>query len=104
MSIVKRMNKNISMDKSIVLLQIVVTYTLIMFIRQVGEIETTGRRSVTSLSGMRRDSEVMYVGTFGAGPQQRQPVADVFTEKENSVPVSKPALTRSVLINQQPIM
>ncbi|XP_032524904.2 pre-mRNA splicing regulator USH1G [Danaus plexippus] len=54
---------------------------------KVGEVETTGRRSVTSLSGVRRDSEVMYVGTFGAGPQQRAPVADVFTDK--------PLLTRS---------
>ncbi|CAH2233009.1 jg698 [Pararge aegeria aegeria] len=58
---------------------------------KVGEVETTGRRSVTSLSGLRRDSEVMYVGTFGAGPQQRGTVADVFTEKEPR----KPTLTRS---------
>ncbi|KOB69865.1 Usher syndrome type-1G protein-like protein [Operophtera brumata] len=43
----------------------------------VGETETSGRRSVTSLSGVRRDSEVMYVGTFGAGAQARGNVADV---------------------------
>ncbi|CAG9094525.1 unnamed protein product [Plutella xylostella] len=48
---------------------------------KVGEVETTGRRSVTSLSGVRRDSEVMYVGTFGAGPQQRATVADVFADE-----------------------
>lgn len=59
---------------------------------KVGEVETTGRRSITALSGLRRDSEVMYVGTFGAGPQQRGNVADVFAEvKENR----KPQLTRS---------
>ncbi|XP_072932157.1 pre-mRNA splicing regulator USH1G [Epargyreus clarus] len=45
---------------------------------KVGETETTGRRSVTSLAGVRRDSEVMYVGTFGAGPAGRAPVQDVF--------------------------
>ncbi|CAG4965892.1 Usher syndrome type-1G protein homolog [Colias croceus] len=45
---------------------------------KVGEMEGTGRRSVTSLSGVRRDSEVMYVGTFGAGPQQRGNLAQVF--------------------------
>ncbi|XP_049869109.1 Usher syndrome type-1G protein homolog [Pectinophora gossypiella] len=58
---------------------------------KVGEVETTGRRSVTSLSGLRRDSEVMYVGTFGAGPQQRGNVADVFTEADTR----KQTLTRS---------
>ncbi|XP_052759569.1 pre-mRNA splicing regulator USH1G [Galleria mellonella] len=57
---------------------------------KVGEVETTGRRSVTSLTGLRRDSEVMYVGTFGAGPQPRAPVADVFGEDS-----TKPQLTRS---------
>ncbi|XP_053607770.1 pre-mRNA splicing regulator USH1G [Plodia interpunctella] len=59
---------------------------------KVGEVETTGRRSITSLSGLRRDSEVMYVGTFGAGAQQRAAVADVFTDPELR---SKPSLTRS---------
>ncbi|XP_050346315.1 pre-mRNA splicing regulator USH1G [Nymphalis io] len=57
---------------------------------KVGEVEK-GRRSVTSLSGLRRDSEVMYVGTFGAGPQQRGAVADVFTDGEPR----KSTLTRS---------
>ncbi|VVD04501.1 unnamed protein product [Leptidea sinapis] len=57
---------------------------------KVGETEVTGRRSVTSLSGVRRDSEVMYVGTFGAGPQQRGNLAQVFTETE-----PKTNLTRS---------
>ncbi|KAJ8730256.1 hypothetical protein PYW07_017294 [Mythimna separata] len=61
---------------------------------KVGEIETTGRRSVTSLSGVRRDSEVMYVGTFGAGPQQRGNVADVFAEQPPKQPQKK-TLTRS---------
>ncbi|CAG9786299.1 unnamed protein product [Diatraea saccharalis] len=60
---------------------------------KVGEVEATGRRSVTSLSGVRRDSEVMYVGTFGAGPQQRAAVADVFAETQDTR--NKPALTRS---------
>lgn len=59
-----------------------------------GEVETTGRRSVTSLSGLRRDSEVMYVGTFSAGPQQRGNVANVFTETEEA---RKSTLTRFVL-------
>ncbi|XP_026725185.1 Usher syndrome type-1G protein homolog [Trichoplusia ni] len=62
---------------------------------KVGEIETTGRRSVTSLSGVRRDSEVMYVGTFGAGPQQRQNVTDVFSEQPPEPAQKKATLTRS---------
>ncbi|KAM3964537.1 SAM_USH1G_HARP domain-containing protein Sans [Aphomia sociella] len=63
---------------------------------KVGEVETTGRRSVTSLSGLRRDSEVMYVGTFGAGPQQRAPVADVFAETGPPTDTrTKSQLTRS---------
>ncbi|CAH4007195.1 unnamed protein product [Pieris brassicae] len=57
---------------------------------KVGEVEVTGRRSVTSLSGVRRDSEVMYVGTFGAGPQQRANLAQVFTPTDQ-----KATLTRS---------
>ncbi|KAJ2946126.1 hypothetical protein O0L34_g5056 [Tuta absoluta] len=60
---------------------------------KVGEVETTGRRSITSLSGLRRDSEVMYVGTFGAGPQQRGNVADVFTDQQADI--KKQTLTRS---------
>ncbi|KAI8435743.1 hypothetical protein MSG28_003985 [Choristoneura fumiferana] len=56
---------------------------------KVGEVETTGRRSVTSLSGVRRDSEVMYVGTFGAGPQQRGPLEQVFETRDRQT------LTRS---------
>ncbi|XP_004921950.1 pre-mRNA splicing regulator USH1G [Bombyx mori] len=59
---------------------------------KVGELETTGRRSLTSLSGLRRDSEVMYVGTLGAGPQHRGNVTDVFTEDTDQ---KKPPLTRS---------
>ncbi|KAG6450355.1 LOW QUALITY PROTEIN: Usher syndrome type-1G protein homolog [Manduca sexta] len=66
---------------------------------KVGEIETTGRRSVTSLTGLRRDSEVMYVGTFGAGPQQRGAVADVFTDAPAHAPApvndARKPLTRS---------
>ncbi|CAH0701356.1 unnamed protein product [Spodoptera exigua] len=62
---------------------------------KVGEIETTGRRSVTSLSGVRRDSEVMYVGTFGAGPQQRGNISDVFAEQPPETTVPKKSLTRS---------
>ncbi|RVE48062.1 hypothetical protein evm_007249 [Chilo suppressalis] len=60
---------------------------------KVGEVEATGRRSVTSLSGMRRDSEVMYVGTFGAGPQQRGAVAQVFPDPPHARPHQP--LTRS---------
>ncbi|XP_041978278.1 Usher syndrome type-1G protein homolog [Aricia agestis] len=61
---------------------------------KVGEVETTGRRSVTSLSGLRRDSEVMYVGTFGAGPGARGAVADVFTDAPQK-PQRTSTLTRS---------
>ncbi|KAL4709885.1 hypothetical protein ACJJTC_003848 [Scirpophaga incertulas] len=57
---------------------------------KVGEVEATGRRSVTSLSGVRRDSEVMYVGTFGAGPAARGAVADVFAEERSDENLKQP--------------
>ncbi|XP_038212041.1 Usher syndrome type-1G protein homolog [Zerene cesonia] len=63
---------------------------------KVGEMEGTGRRSVTSLSGVRRDSEVMYVGTFGAGPQQRGNLAQVFDPEPRKVyrPARRHTLSR----------
>lgn len=33
---------------------------------KIGEIEPDGRRTITSLSGVQRDSEVLYVGTFSS--------------------------------------
>ncbi|CAK1595898.1 unnamed protein product [Parnassius mnemosyne] len=60
---------------------------------KVCEVERTGRRSVTSLSGLRRDSEVMYVGTFArAGPPPRANLADVFAAADQP---ARAALTRS---------
>ncbi|XP_063380846.1 pre-mRNA splicing regulator USH1G [Cydia fagiglandana] len=60
---------------------------------KVGEVEHGGRRSVTSLSGVRRDSEVMYVGTFGAGPQARGELNNVFKQQ---APAERQPLTRSL--------
>lgn len=43
-----------------------------------------GHRSVRSLTGLRRDSEVMYVGTFSnSGPHQRGKIADVFAVEDD---------------------
>ncbi|XP_046750497.1 Usher syndrome type-1G protein homolog [Diprion similis] len=48
---------------------------------KVGEIEMDGKRSVRSLTGLRRDSEVMYVGTYETHSQQmgkRGKISDVW--------------------------
>lgn len=47
---------------------------------KVGEVEPGGGRSVRSLQGVRRDSEVLYVGTFSSngGTGKRGKIADVF--------------------------
>lgn len=47
---------------------------------KIGEIEPDGKRSVRSLQGVRRDSEVIYVGTFSANGDigKRGKIADVF--------------------------
>lgn len=46
---------------------------------KIGEMEAGGGRSVRSLQGVRRDSEIIYVGTYdNAGPGKRGKIADVF--------------------------
>lgn len=48
---------------------------------KIGEIENDGRRTVTSLMGVQRDSEVLYVGNFNSGDEQnarRGKINDVF--------------------------
>lgn len=43
-----------------------------------------GHRSIRSLTGLRRDSEVMYVGTFSnTAPHQRGKIADVFAVEDD---------------------
>lgn len=47
---------------------------------KVVEVDPAGKRSVRSLQGVRRDSEVIYVGTFGSSGEviKRGKIADVF--------------------------
>lgn len=47
---------------------------------KVCEIDPAGKRSVRSLQGVRRDSEIIYVGTFGSSGEviKRGKIADVF--------------------------
>lgn len=47
---------------------------------KIGEIDLAGKRSVRSLQGVRRDSEVIYVGTFSSSGEviKRGKIADVF--------------------------
>ncbi|XP_037039366.1 Usher syndrome type-1G protein homolog [Bradysia coprophila] len=54
---------------------------------KVGEIEPSGKRSVRSLQGVRRDSEVIYVGTFSANGDigKRGKIADVFEVEDNEI-------------------
>ena len=46
------------------------------------QIEVDGKKSIRSLTGLRRDSEVMYVGTYETNPQQpigrRGKISDVW--------------------------
>ncbi|CAH1645661.1 unnamed protein product [Spodoptera littoralis] len=58
-------------------------------------IETTGRRSVTSVSGIRRDSEVMYSNTIPTGLQQRGE-SEVFADEPSEPNVPKKSLIRSL--------
>ncbi|KDR06891.1 Usher syndrome type-1G protein homolog, partial [Zootermopsis nevadensis] len=47
---------------------------------KIGQVEMDGKRSVRSLTGLRRDSEVMYAGSYDtqAGGKQRGKIGDVF--------------------------
>lgn len=53
---------------------------------KIGEIEADGRRTVTSLNGLQRDSEVLYVGTFSSNEDngKRGKICDVFEVDEAS--------------------
>lgn len=62
-----------------------------------GEIED-GKRSIRSLTGVRRDSEVMYVGTFDQ-QGKRGKLQDVLFEESNHIPAANnnhEGLTRSL--------
>lgn len=48
---------------------------------KIGEIEPSGKRSVRSIQGLRRDSEILYVGTYDTAadnPGKRGKITDVF--------------------------
>jgi Usher syndrome type-1G protein len=48
---------------------------------KIGEVEAGGRRSVRSLQGLRRDSEILYVGTYDTAADnagKRGKITDVF--------------------------
>lgn len=52
---------------------------------KVGEVEPSGKRSVRSLQGVQRDSEVIYVGTFSANDGgNRGKITDIFDMDEKS--------------------
>uniref|UniRef100_A0A336MIP0 CSON002290 protein n=1 Tax=Culicoides sonorensis TaxID=179676 RepID=A0A336MIP0_CULSO len=55
---------------------------------KIGEIEPSGKRSVRSIQGVRRDSEILYVGTYETtGDQQpgkRGKISDVFSNNNNN--------------------
>lgn len=70
---------------------------------KIGEIESNGKRSVRSLQGLRRDSEIIYVGTFSNNGDtvtgKRGKIADVFDMDTDSdyVPRDKSsAMARSM--------
>ncbi|XP_055920974.1 pre-mRNA splicing regulator USH1G [Eupeodes corollae] len=53
---------------------------------KIGEIESDGKRTITSLTGLQRDSEVLYVGTFSSNEDsgKRGKLTDVFDMEANS--------------------
>lgn len=53
---------------------------------KVGEIEANGKRSIRSLQGVQRDSEVLYVGSFSSNGDvaRRGKIADVFDVEASS--------------------
>lgn len=53
---------------------------------KIGEIEPDGRRTITSLSGVQRDSEVLYVGTFSSNEDngKRGKISGLFEESVKS--------------------
>ncbi|KAM7346231.1 SAM_USH1G_HARP domain-containing protein Sans isoform 1-T9 [Cochliomyia hominivorax] len=53
---------------------------------KIGEIEPDGRRTITSLSGVQRDSEVLYVGTFSSNEEngKRGKISGLFEVEEPS--------------------
>lgn len=60
---------------------------------KIGQVEMDGKRSLRSLTGLRRDSEVLYAGSYDtqAGGKQRGKIGDVFdTEGELSRSTSEP--------------
>lgn len=53
---------------------------------KIGEVENGGGRTVRSIEGVRRDSEVLYVGTFqNAANDKRGKIADVFEYDSGSI-------------------
>ncbi|XP_069691328.1 pre-mRNA splicing regulator USH1G [Periplaneta americana] len=60
---------------------------------KIGQVEMDGKRSLRSLTGLRRDSEVLYAGSYDtqAGGRQRGKLGDVFdTQGELSRSTSEP--------------
>jgi hypothetical protein len=53
---------------------------------KIGEVESNGQRSVRSIEGIKRDSEIIYVGTFDAANAsgKRGKISDVFDYETNS--------------------
>lgn len=52
---------------------------------KIGEVEPTGKRSVRSIQGLQRDSEILYVGTYNSSDDnsKRGKIKDVFDVESN---------------------
>lgn len=52
---------------------------------KIGEVEATGKRSVRSIQGLQRDSEILYVGTYNSSEEssKRGKIKDVFDVDSN---------------------
>lgn len=65
---------------------------------KIGEVENGGGRSVRSIEGVRRDSEVLYVGTFqNASNDKRGKIADVFEYDSSSIDGDKKSVRNGTL-------
>ncbi|XP_077300319.1 SAM_USH1G_HARP domain-containing protein Sans isoform X2 [Arctopsyche grandis] len=66
---------------------------------KIGEVEGDGRRSIRSLTGLRRDSEVMYVGTLSSpANHQRGKIPDAFIVEDEDAQDGEDGPRKSVLM------
>lgn len=67
---------------------------------KVGEIEPNGKRSVRSIQGVRRDSEILYVGTYETVENRRGKISEVFKHTSSSEDCEEEAHPRHATLSR----